>query len=337
MLYNHAFGESVPSDFTGMHLIRGLHNLTPAMRGCAATIGNFDGVHLGHQAVLGQLAERAADLGLPTTAVIFEPQPQEYFTPQQAPPRLTRFREKWTALRRFSIDRVLCLRFDRTFAELSAAEFVQKVLIDGLGVRYLVVGDDFRFGKDRGGDFDYLVQAGQREGFQVVHMHSFELDGARVSSTRIREALRAGNVTAAAQMLGRPYRMLGRVAHGDKRGRTIGFPTANLFLHRHSTPVQGVFAVEMYGLDQEPLLGVANVGTRPTVDGTRSLLEVHLFDFSGDIYGRHVAVDFVHKIRDEKRFDSFPELKAQIERDAQQARAFFEKRIPTTKDTKDTK
>lgn len=308
-----------------MHLIRGLHNITPALRGCAATIGNFDGVHLGHQAVLGQLAERAAELGLPTTVVIFEPQPQEYFAPSQAPPRLTRFREKLVALRRFSVDRVLCLRFDRAFAELTAEEFVRRILVDGLGVRYLVIGDDFRFGAGRNGDFDYLVQAGKREGFQVAHMHSFEVGNARVSSTRIREALRAGDLTAAEHMLGRRYRMLGRVAHGDKRGRTIGFPTANLFLHRRSTPVQGVFAVEMYGLDAEPLCGVANVGTRPTVDGTRSLLEVHLFDFVGDIYGRHVAVEFVRKIRDEKRFDSFAELKAQIEQDAQQARNVFSK------------
>jgi riboflavin kinase/FMN adenylyltransferase len=306
-----------------MQLIRGLHNLTPALRGCAATIGNFDGVHLGHQAVLGQLAERAADLGLPAAVIIFEPQPQEYFTPEQAPPRLTRFREKIAALRRYSVDRVLCLRFDRAFAELTAEEFVRRVLIDGLGVRYLVVGDDFRFGKGRSGDFDYLVEAGRRAGFQVAHMHSFALGGARVSSTRIREALRAGDLVAAEQMLGRSYRMLGRIAHGDKRGRTIGFPTANLFLHRRNTPVQGVFAVEMYGLDTEPLQGVANVGTRPTVDGTRSLLEVHLFDFSGDIYGRHVAVDFLHKIRAEKKFASFDELKAQIEQDARQAREFF--------------
>ena len=315
-----------------MHLIRGLHNLTPALRGCAATIGNFDGVHLGHQAVLGQLAERAADLRLPTAAIIFEPQPQEYFAPDQAPPRLTRFREKLVALRRFSVDRVLCLRFDRALAELTADEFVQRILVQGLGVRYLVVGDDFRFGRGRCGDFDYLVDAGQRAGFQVAHMHSFEVGGTRVSSTRIREALRAGDLAAAEQMLGRSYRMLGRVAHGDKRGRTIGFPTANLFLHRHSTPVQGVFAVEMYGLDVEPLFGVANVGTRPTVDGTRSLLEVHLFDFVGDIYGRQVAVDFVHKIRDEKRFDSFAELKAQIECDARQARTFFAARHAETTD-----
>ncbi|MBI5462140.1 MAG: bifunctional riboflavin kinase/FAD synthetase [Gammaproteobacteria bacterium] len=310
-----------------MHLIRGLHNLTPALRGCAATIGNFDGVHLGHQAVLGQLAERAAALHLPTTAIIFEPQPQEYFSPEQAPPRLTRLREKLVALRRFSIDRVLCLSFNRALAELSAEQFVQRVLVDGLGVRYLVVGDDFRFGKDRVGDFDFLLRAGERaaksERFQVAHMHSFELNGERVSSTRIRAALQVGDLHSAEQMLGRGYRMLGRIAHGDKRGRTIGFPTANLFLHRHSTPVQGVFAVEMYGLDAEPYYGVANVGTRPTVDGTRSLLEVHLFDFAGDIYGRQVAVEFVHKIRDEKRFASFAELKAQIEQDAQQARAFF--------------
>ncbi|HWS03529.1 MAG TPA: bifunctional riboflavin kinase/FAD synthetase [Gammaproteobacteria bacterium] len=309
-----------------MQLIRGLHNLVPALRGCAATIGNFDGVHLGHQAVLGQLAERAAALHLPTTAIIFEPQPQEFFAPEQAPPRLTRLREKLVALRRFSVDRVLCLRFNRALAGLSAEQFVQQVLIDGLGVRYLVVGDDFHFGKDRAGNFEFLTRAGERAGFQVAHMHSFELNAERVSSTRVRAALRAGDLHAAEQMLGRGYRMLGRVAHGDKRGRTIGFPTANLFLHRYSTPVQGVFAVELYGLESEPHYGVANVGTRPTVDGTRSLLEVHLFDFAGDIYGRQVAVEFVHKIRAEKRFDSFPELKAQIEQDAQQARTYFAER-----------
>ena len=306
-----------------MQLIRGLHNLTSSHTGCAATIGNFDGVHLGHQAVLGQLAERAAELGVPTTVILFEPQPQEFFMPSEAPPRLTRLREKLVALRRFSVDRVLCLRFDARLAALSADEFVQRILVDGLGVRYLVVGDDFRFGKGRTGDFGFLQRRGEQDGFQVAHMHSFMLDGERVSSTRIRAALRAGRLEQAEQMLGRGYRMLGRVAHGDKRGRTIGFPTANLFLHRHNTPVQGVFAVEMYGLDNEPVYGVANVGTRPTVDGTRSLLEVHLFDFSGDIYGRQVAVEFVHKIRAEKRFASFDELKQQIERDVQTARTCF--------------
>ncbi|WJW75100.1 bifunctional riboflavin kinase/FAD synthetase [Thiohalobacter sp. IOR34] len=306
-----------------MRLIRGLHNLDASQRGCAATIGNFDGVHLGHQAVLGQLAERAAELCLPTTVITFEPQPQEYFDPEGAPPRLTRFREKVVALRRFSVDRLLCLHFDRRLAALDAAAFVQRVLVEGLGVRYLVVGDDFRFGRGREGDFEFLARAGERHGFQVAHMHTFEVGGERVSSTRIRRALAAGDMQLAEQLLGRPYRMLGRVAHGDKRGRTIGFPTANIFLHRHRTPVSGVFAVEVFGLDREPVYGVANVGTRPTVDGTRSLLEVHLFDFAEEIYGRHVAVDFLHKLRDERRFDSFAALKAQILRDAAAARDYF--------------
>ncbi len=306
-----------------MRLIRGLHNLRDEFRGTAATIGNFDGVHLGHQAVLGQLAERADELCLPTTVITFEPQPQEYFAPERCPPRLTRFREKLVALRRFSVDRLLCLRFDRRLAALTAEEFVRRVLVDGLGVRYLVVGDDFRFGRDREGDFGYLQEAGRRHGFQVAHMHTFEVAGRRVSSTRVRGALAAGDLALAEQLLGRPYRMLGRVAHGDKRGRTIGFPTANIFLHRNRTPVQGVFAVEVFGLEPEPVYGVANVGTRPTVDGTRSLLEVHLFDFSDDIYGRQVAVDFLHKLRDEQRFESFEALKAQILEDAAQARAWF--------------
>lgn len=309
-----------------MRLIRGLHNLESNPAGCAATIGNFDGVHLGHQAVLGQLAERAGALGLDTRVITFEPQPQEYFAPQSAPPRLTRFREKLTALRRFSVDSVLCLRFDEKLAALTAEQFVQRILVDGLNVKYLVVGDDFRFGHGREGDFAYLQQAGERHGFQVAHMHTFEIDGVRVSSTRIRQALESGEMRHAEQLLGRPYRMLGRVAHGDKRGRTIGFPTANVFLHRHRTPVQGVFAVEVFGLNPEPLQGVANVGSRPTVDGTRSLLEINLFDFDQQVYGEHVAVDFLHKLRPEHRFESFDALKEQIGRDVDEAKRFFEGR-----------
>ncbi len=306
-----------------MELIRGLHNLRSRHRGCVATIGNFDGVHLGHQAVLGQLAQKADALCLPAVVIIFEPQPQEFFAPDKAPARLTRFREKLQALRRFAVDRVLCIRFDRAFAALSAEEFIQRVLVDGLGVRYLAVGDDFRFGRGRTGDFAMLQQAGAAQGFQVANMHSFRIGGERVSSTRIRSALAQGDLEAAEMLLGRPYRMCGRVAHGDKRGRSIGFPTANIHLHRQNTPVQGVYAVEMFGLEDEPVRGVANVGTRPTVDGTRSLLEVHLFDFSRDIYGRYVHVDFVHKVRDERRFESLDELKEQILRDAADARGFF--------------
>ncbi|MCW8918015.1 MAG: bifunctional riboflavin kinase/FAD synthetase [Gammaproteobacteria bacterium] len=308
-----------------MELIRGLYNLRPRHRGCVATIGNFDGVHLGHQAVLGQLAEKAQEFGLPTVVITFEPQPQEYFSHGEIPPRLTRLREKLRALRRFAIDRVLALRFNQGLAGLSADAFIQQVLLDGLDVRYLVVGDDFRFGRGREGDFALLQRVGAANGFEVVHMHTFSLGGARVSSTRIREALQRGDLLQAEQMLGRPYRMCGRVAHGNKLGRTIGFPTANIFLHRKKTPVDGVFAVELFGIEGEPVAGVANVGTRPTVDatGTRTLLEVHLFDFAADIYGRYVQVDFLHRIREERRFDSFEALKAQILHDAEEARAFF--------------
>lgn len=310
-----------------MQIIRNLQNLKPHHHGCVATIGNFDGVHLGHQAVLGQLAEKADKLNLPLTVVTFEPQPQEVFRPEQAPPRLTRFREKVQALRRYAVDRVLVLRFNKTFSQQSPDAFIQNLLVNGLGVRYLVIGDDFRFGKDRAGDFAMLKAAGRQHGFEVVNMHTFMLDDQRVSSTRVREALAEGDLNEAEKLLGRTYRMSGRVAHGDKKGRTIGFPTANIHLHRIATPLRGVFAVELFGLEGEPLPGVANLGTRPTVGGMRTLLEVHLFDFEGDIYGRHVHVDFLRKLRDERRFGSFDELKAQIQRDAEQARTFFVGRL----------
>ncbi|KPK37515.1 MAG: FMN adenylyltransferase [Gammaproteobacteria bacterium SG8_47] len=306
-----------------MEVIRGLHNFRPQHRGCVATIGNFDGVHLGHQAVIGQLAEEAAELHLPATLISFEPQPQEYFAPDKVPPRLTRFREKVVALRRFALERMVCLRFDATLAALEPDEFIQRVLVDGLGVRYLVVGDDFRFGKARQGDFASLQRAGEEHGFEVVNMHTFLVDGERVSSTRVRYALAQGDLVMAERLLGRPYRMSGRVAHGDKRGRTIGFPTANIHLHRRASPLQGVFAVEMFGLSGQPIPGVANIGNRPTVGGTKTLLEVHLFDFDRDIYGCHVQVSFVHKLRSEMRFGSFDELRQQIQLDVQRAREFF--------------
>lgn len=306
-----------------MQIIRGINNLKPEHHGCVATIGNFDGVHLGHQAVLGQLADKADELGLPVVVVTFEPQPQEYFRPEESPPRLTRFREKVQALRRYAVDRVLVLHFDKKFSQQSADDFIQNLLVNGLGVKYLVIGDDFRFGKNRVGDFAMLQDAGITHGFEVVNMHTFTQDGERVSSTRVRAALGQGDLNAAEKLLGRVYRMSGRVAHGDKKGRTIGFPTANIHLHRKATPLLGVFAVELFGVEGEPVPGVANLGTRPTVDGMKTLLEVHLFDFVGDIYGCHVHVEFLHKLRDEKRFDSFDDLRAQIQRDVDQARAFF--------------
>jgi riboflavin kinase/FMN adenylyltransferase len=308
-----------------LQLIRGQHNLRPRHRGCVATIGNFDGVHLGHQSVLGQLADKSAELGLPSMVITFEPYPQEYFQPGNVPPRLTRLREKLRMLARFAVDNVLVLKFDAALAGMPAEVFIETLLVEELDVKYLVVGDDFRFGKGRRGDFAMLQAAGERHGFQVAHMHTFAVDGERVSSTRIRDALLAGDLAAAEKMLGRPYRMCGRIAHGDKRGRSIGFPTANIFLHRKATAVQGVYAVEVFGLHRDPVTGVANVGTRPTVDGTRSLLEVHLFDFDEEIYGRHVNVDFVHHLRAEKRFDSFEALRDQITLDVKDAKTYFSK------------
>ena len=317
-----------------MELIRGLYNLRARHVGCVATIGNFDGVHLGHQAVLGQLAEKSAELGLPSVVITFEPQPQEFFARGPVPPRLTRLREKIQALRRYSVNRVVCLRFNQALAAMRAEDFIDKLLVKGLGVRYLVVGDDFRFGQGRRGDFAMLQAAGGRHGFQVVNMHTFSIDNMRVSSTRIREALASGDLATAEKLLGRPYRMSGRVAHGDKFGRKLGFPTANIHLHRKATPVQGIFAVEVFGLSQEPIAGAANVGTRPTVDGTRCLLEVHLLDFDQDIYGRYVQVEFLHKLRDEVRFDSLDELKDAIAKDCEQAREFFIKGRYKMQDTR---
>jgi riboflavin kinase/FMN adenylyltransferase len=306
-----------------MEFIRGWHNLKPQHRGCVATIGNFDGVHLGHQAVIGQLAEKGEELGLPTQVILFEPQPQEFFRPEAAVPRLTRLREKLQALRRYSVDRVLCIKFDASFAAMEPEEFIQCLLVDGLQVRYLVVGDDFRFGHKRRGDFTMLAAAGRQHGFQVVNMHTVAIDDERVSSTRIRAALAAGDLAMAEKLLGRPYRMCGRVAHGDKLGRTLGYPTANIYLHRKVTPIKGIFAVEVFGLKGEPVAGAANIGTRPTVGGTRTLLEVHLLDFNEEIYGAYVHVNFLRKFRDEKRFDSLEELRRWIEKDVANVRAFF--------------
>jgi len=308
-----------------MELIRGLHNLRDRHLHCVATIGNFDGVHLGHQAVIGQLAEKAQEMCLPAVVITFEPQPREYFAPESSPPRLTRLREKVEALRRYAVKRVLCLAFNWHLANMTPDEFVQRVLVEGLGVKYLVVGDDFRYGRRREGTFAHLKAEGERYGFQVVNMHSFDVAGERVSSTRIRTELEQGRMQQAASLLGRDYRMSGRVAHGEKLGRKLGFPTANIYLHRKVSPLQGIFVVEVYGLDREPVQGVASIGTRPTleVDSTQTLLEVFLFDFDQDIYGRHLQVSFLHKLRDEEKFDSLDELKLQIGKDVEVAKTYF--------------
>lgn len=311
-----------------MRLIRGLHNLRPADRGCVATIGNFDGVHLGHRAVFRRLQERGAALGLPTTVITFEPQPMEFFAPAHAPARLTRLREKLAAIADAGIDRVMLLHFGPRLAAMAAPDFVRTLLANGLGVRFLSVGDDFRFGNLRHGDFALLQRMGAElaasgQGFAVANLHTIRHGEERISSTRVREALARGDLDQAHTLLGRPYRIGGRVAHGDKRGRTIGFPTANINLHRRVSPLGGVYAVVVHGLGATPRPGVANIGRRPTVGGTDERLEVHLFDFDGDLYGRHLDVEFRLRLRDERRFESFDALKAQITRDAATARDYL--------------
>ncbi|MFN3712587.1 MAG: bifunctional riboflavin kinase/FAD synthetase [Alcanivoracaceae bacterium] len=306
-----------------MELIRGLHNLRPAHRGGVATIGNFDGVHIGHRRILDQVIAEARQRQVPATVILFEPQPAEFFAPDKSPPRLMTLRDKLRALRRAGVDQVLCCRFDQRFRSQSAAQFVDNLLVTGLGIRYLVVGDDFRFGADRCGDFAYLRDAGQRYGFGVSDTPTCEIDAERVSSTRIRAALQQGNLQRAAALLGHPYAISGRVRHGDKRGRQLGVPTANLAMQRVQSPVAGVYAVRVNGAGLSGAPAVANVGTRPTVDGVDNRLEVHLLDFAGDLYGRHLEVQFLHFLRAEKKFDGLDALVTAIQADIGNARAFF--------------
>jgi riboflavin kinase / FMN adenylyltransferase len=306
-----------------MKLIRGLHNLRPADHGCVATIGNFDGVHLGHRAVFKRLLAQGRTLGLPATVITFEPQPLEFFNPTAAPARLTRLREKLAAIEADGIERVMLLEFNPKLATLPAQEFVRQLLIDGLGVQFLLVGDDFRFGHKRSGDFALLQQMGAETGFMVENLHTITHNDARISSTRVRAALAQGDFAQARHLLGRAYQIEGRVAYGEQRGRTIGFPTININLHRRFSPLRGVYAVVVHGVGAAPQPGVANIGNRPTVSGRDDRLEVHLFDFDGQLYGRHLAVEFRHKLRDEQRFESFATLQQQIQQDAEAARTIL--------------
>ncbi len=304
-----------------MQLIRGLANLRKFSGGCVATIGNFDGVHLGHRAVIQKLSEKGREMGLPVVIILFEPQPQEFFLSEDVPARLCRLREKLAHFKCLPVDYAVCIRFNREFSKLQPDDFVQNILIDGLGLKYLVVGDDFRFGFRRKGDFQLLEKMSVAAGFTVEDTGSLYVKGDRVSSTLIRETLKAGDLNKAAELLGRAFSVLGRIVYGDQKGRTIGFPTANLRMQRKSSPIEGVFAVTMTGLACGERFGVANVGSRPTVQrGQTILLETHLFDFDENIYGQHVEVHFHEKIRSERRFDSLDELKKQIAKDVSQAR-----------------
>jgi riboflavin kinase/FMN adenylyltransferase len=288
------------------------------------TIGNFDGLHLGHRAMLERLVAKARELGLPPSVMTFEPHPREVFAPEQAPARLTSMREKLNLLESCGVERTYVCRFDRKLASLSADDFIGKLLVRGLGVRHVFIGDDFRFGKGRTGDFAALEAAGRQYGFGCEAMHTVEVDGERVSSSAVRDALAAGDLEHAARLLGRPYVIAGRVVHGDKIGRKYGFPTANVQLKRKRMPLTGVFAVMVSGLDKRQLRGAANLGVRPTLAyGLKPVLEVHLLDFDCDVYGKHVTVHFLHKLREELKFASLDELKTQIARDVADTRDYF--------------
>ena len=306
-----------------MEIIRGSTNLKPAHHGCVATLGNFDGVHLGHQQLLKQLVESADRLQLPSLVITTEPLPREFFAPDTAPPRLTRFREKVEVFTAFGVDRVLCLRFCKTLAGIPARQFIEELLLDRLGVKHLIIGDDTRFGHQRRGDFQLLQDYARKYDFKVTATETFEIDGKRVSSSSIRSALAAGDMEHARLLLDRPYHMSGRVAHGEKRGRNLGYPTANIYLNRRQTPLMGIFAVTVDGLDEQSLPGVASIGVRPTFGGGDCLLEVHIFNFDRDIYGRHVKVYFHHKLREELKFDSARALIQQMRLDADHARRYF--------------
>ncbi|MBS0345059.1 MAG: bifunctional riboflavin kinase/FAD synthetase [Proteobacteria bacterium] len=305
-----------------MQVFRGIPERTE--HGCVLTIGNFDGVHRGHQALLAKLTAKARATGLPASVLTFEPHPREYFAHENRPRRLTSLREKIQLLAAQGVDRLYIGRFNARFASLTAEQFVEDILIRGLGVRDLMIGDDFRFGKGRKGDFAMLQHAGQTAGFTVEAMHTLVHDGERVSSSAIRDTLTEGDMPHAARLLGRPYSISGRVMHGDKIGRTIGFPTANIQLKHRSPPLMGIYTVSVDGLADKPWPGVASIGVRPTInDAGRATLEVHLFDWNADCYDAHLRVNFLRKQRDEERYDSLEALTAQIARDAEEARAYF--------------
>ena len=307
-----------------MILIRDSYNVQAQHRPSVVSIGNFDGVHLGHVRLLGLLKEKAQALGAKATAMTFEPHPHEFFSPQNAPPRLLRWRDKLEKLSEAGVDQVFSLRFNESLSQTSAEDYVRKYLVEGIGVRHVVIGDDFRFGRKRAGDVHLLRKLGEQWNFSISTVDTYLIGDERVSSTRIRDVLKQDDFDTAQSLLGYPYAIHGKIAHGDKRGRTIGFPTANIILPHDNVPVWGVYAVLMPFPGSEPKPGVANVGVRPTVGGDRVLLETPLFDFSEDIYGERVRVEFKSKIRDEQRFDSFDALKAQIDKDAAAARSWFE-------------
>jgi riboflavin kinase/FMN adenylyltransferase len=307
-----------------MDLIRGIHNLREQQQGCVATIGVYDGVHIGHQQIIRQVCETARAKSLPSVVVTFEPTPQEYFQGDAAPARLTRLREKIPVIADMGVEWLLCLPFGEHLATVTAQTFIDRLLIARLGIKSLIVGGDFRFGKNREGDLAMLIKAGAEKDFDVAGIKSVLVDGDRVSSTVIREALGEGDLANAARMLGRRYSMCGRVIQGRQLGRKLGYPTANIAVHRRVTALHGIFAVRVYGAAENVLPGVASLGTRPTVDGDALLLEVHVIDYDANLYGRALRVEFVERLRDELRFESIDLLTEQMKQDELKAREVLE-------------
>ncbi len=320
-----------------MKVFRGFHHpgIAPA---CAMTIGNFDGVHRGHQAMLALLRGEAQQRGVPSCVLTFEPHPRDYFAgvahkPELAPARVGTLRDKLTELTRCGVDQTVVLPFDARLASLSPQAFIDQVLVQGLGARYVLVGDDFRFGAKRVGDYAMLDAAGVKQGFDVARMNSYEVHGLRVSSSAVRAALGEGRMADAARLLGHPYHISGHVVHGRKLGRELGFKTLNLRFAHWKPAASGIFAVLVHGLDTQPLPGVANLGVRPSLDpndvnGGRVLLETHCLDWPADLgaegaYGKIIRVELLHKLHDELRYDSLDTLTAGIAKDCDDARAFF--------------
>lgn len=298
--------------------------------GSVVCIGAFDGLHLGHRTLVRHAVARARDLSLPAVALSFEPLPREFFSRDLPPPRLTLARGKYQGLRDLGADSVGLLRFDARLSAMSAEEFVRKLLIGRLGAREVWIGPDFRFGHRRGGDLSLLQSMGRELGFSADEIEPVLLQGERVSSTRIREALRGGDFTDASRLLGRAYSIGGRVVRGKQLGRTLGFPTANLRFPKVPA-LSGIYATWVHGVGERPHASVSSFGTRPTVDGVEPLLEAHLFDFDGDLYGRHIEVEFVAKLRDELKFPDLPSLTEQMQRDAETARRLLsEQRLRAT-------
>lgn len=306
-----------------MKLLRGFHQISDLGVSTAATIGNFDGVHCGHLALLKKLRNQAERFNLPLLVMLFEPQPSEYFRGAEAPARLSSFREKLDILRQAGVDYVCCLKFNNHLASMRAFEFAERIIFSLLKAKYLLIGEDFHFGHERVGDIALLKDVGSKSGCDVDAFPDFFIDHQRVSSTRIRQALAAGDLEQAAHLLGRSYSMCGRVIRGDGRGRQWGIPTANLSLHRLTLPVKGVFAVRVFRQGKPALNGVANIGCRPTVDGSKNVLEVHLFDVNESLYGEMLQVNFLYKLRDEMKFASIDALITQIHNDVNLAKTWF--------------